>query len=125
MADANVRALIQAVNRLVVEDTGPRSPATGDQIVGRVTRSDQERLGPARMALVAAEAMAEVYGDEPGTARREAAGADRARADNPLRFAPGHDPATTTPRTTTAPANAPTATQSAASLQSEPRDRDR
>lgn len=68
-----------------------------------------------------AESMPEVY----GAAHREATAADRAQAENPLRFAPGHDPATTTPRTTTAPANAPTAIQSGASLQTEPRDRNR
>ncbi len=78
-----------------------------------------------RQTAKVAEAMAEVYGDDPGTARRESAAVDRAQAGDPLRFAPGHDPAAAAPRGATVPATAPTAGTSVTSTRAERHDRDR
>ncbi|MFI7064524.1 hypothetical protein ACIBL3_26275 [Kribbella sp. NPDC050124] len=45
MADPVLNDLIRKINQLVVDDTGGRSMATGDQVPG-VTRSNQRRLQP-------------------------------------------------------------------------------
>ncbi|MDX2968864.1 hypothetical protein [Kribbella solani] len=46
MADATVSALVQRINELVVADTGTRSLAVGEQIAGRVTRTNERYLRP-------------------------------------------------------------------------------